>query len=328
MTCLSDPVRGRILHMLAAHELSVAELQSVLQLPQSTVSRHLKTLADEGWITARAEGTSRWYRMVPDRLESGAMKLWQLVNEQVSISSAAAQDGKRLQAVVTRRRGKSQSFFSSSAGEWDSIRRDLFGERADLHAMLGLLDNSMVVGDFGCGTGQVSETLAPFVASVVAVDESSAMLTAARRRLGGQPNVTVRSGTLESLPVDNGELDAALLLLVLHHVVNPAKAIAESARTIRPGGKLLIVDMTPHDRHEFEQTMGHLWLGFPESTVAGWMRDAGLEGVRYVPLPADPAAKGPALFAATAHRMALPEATVERVLPIRRKRSATLRKTA
>jgi ubiquinone/menaquinone biosynthesis C-methylase UbiE len=328
MNSLADPVRGRMLLVLEAHELSVAELQSVLQLPQSTVSRHLKALTDESWLMSRADGTSRHYRMVSDRLENGSRKLWHLVREQVTKSPSADQDGRRLDAVLARRRGKSQKFFSSSAGKWDAIRTDLFGQRADLQALLGLLDTSMVVGDLGCGTGQVAESLSPFVGKVIAVDESSAMLTAAKKRLGEHKNVSVRAGSLESLPISAGELDAALLFLVLHHIVDPEKAVMEAARTLSRGGRLLIVDMTPHDRHEFEQAMGHLWLGFSELTVAGWMKAAGLDNFRYVQLPADPAANGPTLFAATARRREAVSLVREGDSRARRKTKLTLEKTA
>lgn len=328
MTSLADPVRGRMLLMLQAQELSVAELQSVLQLPQSTVSRHLKTLGDEGWLMARADGTSRRYRMVSDRLENGSKKLWSIVREQVASTPSAGQDARRLDAVLARRRGKSQKFFSSSAGKWDSIRTELFGQRADLQALLGLLDSDMVVGDLGCGTGQIGESLAPFVGKVIAVDESAAMLSAARKRLGDKKNVSIRAGALESLPISAGELDAALLFLVLHHVVDPEKAVVEAARTLRRGGRLLIVDMTPHDRQEFEQVMGHLWLGFPELTVAGWMKAAGLDSFRYVELPADPGAKGPTLFAATARRREAVALVNENESRIRRKSKLRLEKTA
>jgi ubiquinone/menaquinone biosynthesis C-methylase UbiE/DNA-binding MarR family transcriptional regulator len=326
MTSLAEPVRGRMLLALERQELTVGELQSVLQLPQSTVSRHLKTLAQEGWISSRAEGTSRMYRLVADKLDATARKLWALVREQVAASSAATQDARRLQAVLARRRGKSQKFFSASVGKWDAIRANLFGQRADAVALLGLLDSEWTVGDLGCGTGQVSETIAPFVNRVVAVDESNAMLSAARKRLAERRNVSVRAGSLESLPLEDGELDAAFLFLVLHYVVDPAKAIAEAARTLRPGGRLLIADMTPHERQEFEQVMGHLWLGFPEPMVAGWMRDADLMNFRYVPLPADPDANGPTLFAATATKKDV--VAVEEIDRARRKHTVQLRKTA
>jgi ArsR family transcriptional regulator len=294
MSALADSTRSRLLLVLERHELTVGELCAVLQLPQSTVSRHLKTLQDEGWAT------SRRYRMSADRLEPAARRLWTLVREQVSTLAAAEQDAQRLTSVLAQRSTRSQEFFSTAAGQWDRLREELFGRRADLLGLLGLMDPTWSVGDLGCGTGQISESLAPFVRRVVAVDSSPAMLGTARGRLGAVANVEVRAGELESLPVDEGELDAALLFLVLHYVAEPAAALAEARRVLRPGGVLLVVDMAPHDREEYRQAMGHVWLGFGPEQLDAWMRSAGLGSVRYVPLPADPAAKGPTLFAARA----------------------------
>lgn len=302
MAALADGTRSRVLLVLERHELSVGELCAVLQLPQSTVSRHLKVLADEGWVVSRAEGTSRRYRMMPDRLDSAAKRLWQLVREQVAGMPAADQDAQRVRSVLAERRSTSQEFFSSAAGQWDRVRAELFGQRADLRALLGLLDEEWSVGDLGCGTGQVAESLAPFVRQVIAVDDSSAMLAAARKRLSGLHNVEVRSGDLAALPVADGELDAAVLFLVLHHIGEPAQVLAEVARVLRPGGRLLLVDMTPHDRAEYRQRMGHMWQGFSAEQVTAWLEAAGLGTVRYQPLPADPEAKGPTLFAASARR--------------------------
>jgi len=300
MSALADSTRSRLLLVLERHELTVGELCAIVQLPQSTVSRHLKTLADEEWIAGRAEGTSRRYRMSADRLEPSARRLWTLVREQVAALAAAEQDAQRLQSVLAQRSTRSQEFFRTAAGQWDRLREELFGRRADLLALLGLLDPSWTVGDLGCGTGQVSESLAPFVRRVVSVDSSAEMLAAARARLGGVENVEVRAGELEALPVGDGELDAALLFLVLHYVAEPAAALAEARRVLRPGGVLLVVDMAPHDREEYRQAMGHVWLGFAPDELEGWMGDAGLGGFRHVALPADPVAKGPTLFAARA----------------------------
>src|SRR6185312_10613848 len=131
LSALSDPTRSRILLLLDRHELTVSELCGIMQLPQSTVSRHLKALADSGWIAARAEGTSRLYTMTRG-LEPAARRLWLLVREQVGASTAAAQDQRRLQAVLAERRTASQEFFSSSAGHWDRVRDEIFGDRFHL----------------------------------------------------------------------------------------------------------------------------------------------------------------------------------------------------
>ncbi|HEX8320416.1 metalloregulator ArsR/SmtB family transcription factor [Longimicrobium sp.] len=304
MSALADATRSRLLLVLERHELTVGELCQVLQLPQSTVSRHLKLLGDEGWVSARAEGTSRRYRMPADRLDAEARQLWQLVRREVAELAGAAQDAERLRSVLAQRSTRSREFFSSAAGEWDRLRADLFGRRADLLGLLGLVDEAWTVGDLGCGTGQMAASLAPFVARVIAVDGSPAMLEAARARLAGTPNVEVREGELESLPIEPGTLDAAVAFLVLHYVAEPADALAQAARALKPGGRLLVVDMMPHDREEYRQAMGHVWQGFESERLGGWMADAGLTAFRYVPLPPDPAAKGPTLFAASARRSA------------------------
>ena len=152
------------------------------------------------------------------------------MREQVGPSAAATQDQRRLQATLAERRTKSQEFFSSSAGQWDRVRDELFGDRFHLAALAAFADRAWVVGDLGCGTGTVSAALAPFVARVVAVDGSAPMLQAAKKRLQQFDNVDLRRGELESLPIDDGRLDAATLMLVLHHVPEPDRALAEAWR--------------------------------------------------------------------------------------------------
>jgi ubiquinone/menaquinone biosynthesis C-methylase UbiE/DNA-binding transcriptional ArsR family regulator len=299
---LADPIRCRLLLLLDRHELTVSELIAVLQLPQSTVSRHLRVLADDGWVAVRTDGPSHLYRMAGAQLEAGARRLWQLVREQLTGTMAAAADAQRLAGVLAHRRTRSQEFFSKTAGRWDSLRTELFGTRPDLGAALGFLGDDWTVGDLGCGTGQFAAALAPFVHRVIAVDESRAMLGAARRRLGHLDNVELRSGSLEALPVEDGELDAAALFLVLHYAVEPVRVLAEARRALRSAGRLVVVDMVPHDREEYRQRMEHLWTGFSSEQMTGWLEDAGLKQVRYRLLPPDPRAKGPALFAATARR--------------------------
>src|SRR5712691_4268992 len=173
LNAVADPIRSRLLLLLDRRELTVSELCGVIQLPQSTVSRQLKALADSGWISSRAEGTSHLYTMTRDP-DPSARRLWQLVREQFVSTPAATQDQRRLQRLLADRRTTSQEFFSSSAGQWDRMRDELFGDRFYLAALAALADSRWVVGDFGCGTGQVAATLAPFVARVVGVDASAA----------------------------------------------------------------------------------------------------------------------------------------------------------
>jgi ubiquinone/menaquinone biosynthesis C-methylase UbiE/DNA-binding transcriptional ArsR family regulator len=300
LTTLSDSTRSRMLLLLERNELTVTELCSVLQLPQSTVSRHLKTLADASWVVSRRDGTSRYYALSLDERGAPARRLWSLLREQVSATAGADQDARRLKGVLSRRQSASQEFFESAAGQWDKLREELFGAASHLQALPALLDDCWVVGDLGCGTGQVASALAPFVARVIAVDRSGEMLQAARRRLRELPNVEVKRGELEALPIADAELDAATLLLVLHHLPDPGAALAEAARVLKPGGRLLISDMLPHDREEYRQQMGHVWLGFDDDQLRRLLAAAGFARVRIVPLPAHAAAKGPALFVATA----------------------------
>ena len=302
MAALADPIRVRMLLPLERHELTVSDLCAVLQLPQSTVSRHLKTLADDGWVVSRRDGTSRFYGMATEELDPGARQLWPVIRDQVGATPGADQDERRLQSVLQRRREKSRAFFSSASGQWDRLRNDLFGERVHLLALLSLLDERLVVGDLGCGTGQLSEALAPHVARVIAVDGSPEMLQAARARLQSRQNVDVRDGALESLPLDAASLDVAIASLVLHHQPDPARVLAEVARVLKPGGRVLVVDMLPHERADYQQQMGHVWLGFPDETLRRYLGAAGFSDIRIQPLAADADAQGPALFAATARK--------------------------
>ena len=299
LASLADTTRSRLLLLLDRHELTVSELCGIMQLPQSTVSRHLKALADGGWVAARADGTSHLYTMTRQDLDAPARRLWSLVRDHAGPTPAAAQDHRRLQAALADRRTKSQEFFSSSAGQWDRLRDDLYGERFHLGALAALAQSDWVLGDLGCGTGETSVALASFVQHVIGVDASAAMLQAARKRLQPFDNVELRRGDLEALPIDDARLDAATLMLVLHYVPEPERAMSEVARVLKPGGRVILVDMLPHDRDSYRQQMGHVWLGFGEDQVTRMFEDAGLENVRIVPLAPDARAKGPGLFVAT-----------------------------
>lgn len=302
ISVLGDPMRCRILLLLERQELTVSELCSVLQLPQSTASRHLKMLADDGWVAARRDGTSRRYSARRDFHEPAAHQLWELVRQEIDASAAAAHDRRRLRGVLDRRRSRSQEFFAGAAARWAQMRRELFGQRFELAGLLGLLDENWTVADLGCGTGLTADWLAPYVSRVIAVDDSEAMLAAAGTRLAERTNVELRQGRLEVLPIADARLDAALLILVLHHLPDPSAVLEEAARALADGGRLVVVDMLPHEREEYRHEMGHVWLGFDEGRLTDWLTAAGFGRCRLQPLAAEPEALGPTLFVASARR--------------------------
>ncbi len=291
-----------MLLLLDRFELSVGELCTVLQLPQSTVSRHLKLLSDEDWIVARGDGTSRFYKMVPSRLDPPTRTVWSILREQMASALGAAQDARRAEGVLAKRRDAALMFFTNESETWDAMRRKMIGARSDLLALFDLLDDRWVVGDLGCGGGHISDAIAPCVARVIAVDESGPMLGAARDRLAKHANVDLRVGVVEELPIDDGTLDAAVLFLVAHFVTDPMAVMREVQRVLKPGGRVLIVDLVSHDRVDYVIQLGHVWQGFDGDEVKEWLSKAGLVRCRYRVLPPDPEADAPALFAATARK--------------------------
>jgi ubiquinone/menaquinone biosynthesis C-methylase UbiE len=302
MGSLADPTRLRLLRLLEQQELGVAELCDVLQLPQSTVSRHLKVLADESWAVSRRQGTVHLYRMASADLDPPARRLWLVAREQTEPWPAVRQDQLRLARRLQERRSESDAFFASAAGQWDKLRDEIYGRAFSEQAMLSLLPEDATVADLGCGTGQVAARLAPWVGRVIGVDSSAAMLRAAKTRAEDLSNVDLRRGDLTAIPIDEGVCDAALMLLVLSYVADPQAALREMARVLKPTGRAVVVDLLPHDREDFRQRLGQRVLGFDLENVRAMMKAAGLTVVRAIALPPEPDVKGPAMFLATAKR--------------------------
>ena len=299
MSALGDLARSRILVLLEQGDFTVSELVQVFHLPQSTVSRHPKVLGEDGWVTSRSSGTSRHYRLT-GHLDDAARELCELVRPDVLAAGVADEDTERARAVLDGRRERSKEFFASSAHRWDSLRDDLFGADSEFLPLFGLLHSTWTVADLGAGTGHFSARIAPFVQRVITVDGSEEMLETARRRVDDVANVELRQGELERLPLCDGEVDLAVLLLALHYVVEPTAALREAARVLAPGGRLVIVDMRLHSREAFLEDMGHVWPGFDEATLAGSSQEAGLCDFTYQPIRARPDASGPLLFVASA----------------------------
>lgn len=287
--------------MLEREELSVGELARALQLPQSTVSRHLKLLHEGGWAVKRSEGTASLYRVAEPSLDPSLRELWTIARQQLQAapSPTFSQDDARLAGVLAERATDSRTFFGRVAGEWDHLRNDLFGERFTAEALLSLIDPDWIVADVGCGTGNAAQLLAPLVRKVIAIDREPAMLESARKRLKHCTNIEFRQGDVGDLPLKDGEVDAALVVLLLHHLAEPTDAIVEIARGVKRGGTALVVDMVTHDRASYRHTMGHVHLGFEEKQVRAWAKSTGLRFGRYHRLRPDTQSSGPELFAAT-----------------------------
>ena len=231
----------------------------MLRLPQSTVSRHLKALGDVGWVTSRREGTSRSTASSRRRSPESARGLWHLVRDEVGPAPGAAARrspaGPRARArraavagLLLRRRRASGTACATSCS---APRRRPGAPRPARPDWWS--------ADLGCGTGHVASLVAPFVRRVVGVDASAAMLAAAERSC---PSTSTCARARSRRCRSATRVDLALLVLVLHHVPDPARALAEAARVLKPGGRLVVVDMQPHDREDYRQRMGHVWLGF------------------------------------------------------------------
>ena len=296
---LADPARLRLLTLLEAEELGVGELAEIVQMPQSSVSRHLKALADTGWVVARSEGTANFYRLAADALPESARGLWDVARREIDGWPALAQDRLRLDRRLAARAADSRVFFAGVASEWETLRAELYGSRFTESAITALLPRSVVVADLACGAGDVAVRLAPHVAKVVAVDRSPEMLAAARKRTRAFPNVELHEADLAALPMESASCDAALLLLTLTHLPDLPPALAEMTRILAPGGRAVVVDLLSHGREDFRLRMGQKRDGFTARELTRLLSNAGLEEVTCAPLPPEADAKGPALLLAS-----------------------------
>jgi SAM-dependent methyltransferase len=260
LSALSEPVRVRLLGLLEVEELGVKELQESLSLPQSTISRHLKVLHQRGLVQKRSAGTSSLFRVT--QWDASTSSLWASVRGEVEEIRAA--DVARMQTVLALRRADGEDFFGRHASRWDALREDLFGREFLVPTLLSLLPPGLVIADLGCGTGEMLARLAPVSGRVIGVDREPAMLREARRR----GEFDLRVGELHALPIEDEELDLALLVLVLHHVSELPPVFAELARVLKPGGRAVILEMVQHDRTEFRRTMGHKHLGFAVASLS------------------------------------------------------------
>ena len=298
----AESARVRLLVALEAEELAVGELVRVMQLPQSTVSRHLKALRQAGWIRRRAEGTAGLFRASTASDGGAKERIWSAVSDAHRTSNQFSEDHARLAAVIAARRTDSRSFFGQKHAEWDGLRDRLYGRDLWLPTLLSLLPGDQVVADLGCGTGEALEMLSPVTSRVIGVDREPAMVAAAAVRCQGLHNVALRTGGLEDLPLQEAEVDLALAMLVLHHVPDLDAVFRELRRVIRPGARVVVLDMMAHDRADWAESMGHVHLGFSRDQLQQLAATAGLRLLRWTLVAPAPDAEGPPLFVATIGR--------------------------
>src|SRR5262245_48976631 len=256
---LGDETRLGLLCALLSEELSVGELSEVVQAAQPGVSRHLSALRDAGLVAARKQGATTYYRIQPgDPLLEGPVGA-ELKRRAIELGLLP-----RVERVVSRRRAKAEAFFDQQAESWDALRAQLLDQAAGLWALVPLIPRARRVADIGTGTGGMLPLLSEIAESIVAVDLSKEMPSRTRPRTKslGLDNVEFLKADLSDLPLDDACVDAAFATLVLHHAPNPAAAVREMTRILRPGGSLVVVDLCSHGHEWLREEQGDVWLGF------------------------------------------------------------------
>ena len=288
LKAVAEGTRLRILALLVAGELNVKDLTQVLGQSQPRISRHLKLLVEAGLIERYREGSWVYFRLAEG---PAGRHIRRLLSEAVDRADRVlARDRERALAVSRERSAAAQHYFEAHAAEWDRIRAlhaaDPDVERAMLdmlEAARGNLDKNeereTVLVDLGTGTGRILELLAGHVRRSIGIDMNQAMLAYARAKLESQGlrHCQVRQGDIYDLPLPDDLADIVVLHQVLHFLDDPGRAIAEGARLLRPGGRLLIVDFAPHELEFLRDEFAHRRLGFADEQIAQWVGDAGLD---------------------------------------------------
>ncbi len=279
----AEPTRLRILGLCAHGELTVSDLVQILGQSQPRVSRHLRLLVEAGLLARNQEGNWAWYRLAA-RGSGGdlARLLADLIPDSDPVLTL---DLERMEKIKAARAEEAAAYFRRSASDWDRIRA--------LHVDPALVDEALKklllqgkvsdLLDIGTGTGSVLRLVAGEVGAAIGVDYSREMLQVARANLAaaGLTNCQVRQADMYQLPFSAGSFDAVSLHMVLHYAEDPQRAVAEAARVLRPGGRIVVVDFAPHATASLAEDHQHRWLGFADQRLDEWFAGAGL-------LPSEP----------------------------------------
>ena len=282
LKALADPLRLRILASVAEEELTVGEVQEVVDSVQSSVSRNLAILRAAGFVHDRKEGTSVYFSARRD-MPVPARELFASLQARLAEIPEVKRDQARLADCRRRRLQRSKSYFESVAGDWERIRKSYFDDRVTSLAIEKLLPPTLTVADIGCGTGSLTFELARFARKAIGVDLSNEMLRHARAVAKDRAirNVEFRQGDIFKLPVEPQSVDAAFCVMVLHFLPEPERAIAGLCRIVRQGGSVILVDLVQHEQEWMREQMAHRWLGFDRGSIESWFRKAGVPSIDY-----------------------------------------------
>jgi ubiquinone/menaquinone biosynthesis C-methylase UbiE/biotin operon repressor len=273
----ADPNRLRILLLLKAEELSVAELQEILTMGQSTISTHLAQLKQAGLVEDRRTGKSSFYRLTT---ANGNGLLAEILTEAAREAKETATDQAAMRRVVKKRQDRMRSFFDSVAGR---LGRDYVpgkSWKSVAEALLRLMP-SMTIADLGAGDGSFALLLSGRASRVIAIDSSEKMLEVGREQAtrAGIENIEFRLGDMEELPMESGSVDLAFFSQSLHHALHPALALKEAARVIAPDGRVAVLDLVKHRFEEARELYADEWLGFGEAELEEMLLKAGFTDV-------------------------------------------------
>src|SRR5579863_4823620 len=279
---LADPSRLRILLLVEREELSVAELQEILGMGQSRISTHLAQLKNAGLVEDRRTGKSILYRLKPSR-DGEAKNFAQLLTvlrQAAAELPEAEHDSEALHLALRRRQDKMRAYFDELAGKFG---RNYVPGRSwqGLAETLLTLMPPMVIADLGAGEGTFSQLLARRSKKVIAVDNSEKMVEYGRDLAlkHGVKNLEYRKGDIEDIPIKSGTVDLAFFSQALHHAQHPERAVAEAMRILKPGGRIVVLDLLRHSYEEARELYADLWLGFTEVEVTRFLRQAGFKNI-------------------------------------------------
>ncbi len=273
LKALADETRYRLFHLLYHHELNVHEVQEVLRMGQSRISRHLKILSEADLLQARRDGL--WVFYSAKHTEQSA-KIYAAFFSDYDETGMLHDELKRAQILLEERVKKTTRFFNSIAEDWDRLKREFFTGINITEKIMQYVPQCTTVVDLGCGTGELLLALMEKAEHVIGVDNSPNMLEKARQKISEhESKITLRLGELEYLPLRDHEADCAIINMVLHHLTNPLDSIIEAHRILKGGDNLIIVDFQKHSNETMRHQYGDRWLGFDKKEIERFLTKIG-----------------------------------------------------